>query len=264
MNGDAVPALVAGSDPHSEPGFGRQLLADASRDWDLPWQTVLAIAVMPFGVMLAGAAAALAGKGVYKWFTHEDGCAEWLQVVFDSGALVLGALCTQHLQRQGRRGAAALYALVCLGLVFVLGEELSWGQRIFGWGTPETFVAANKQEETNLHNIYGVGEMFKWIQLLVGAYGTLLPLLVLGRELSPRQRDWARLVVPHWLLIPYFAPLCVWRFYRNLFEPPQRFYYVIAEYNEVLELALAMALFLFMLYQLRAWRRLPDGAPAGA
>jgi hypothetical protein len=42
-----------------------------------------------------------------------------------------------------------------IGLVglFGAGEEISWGQRIFGWGTPDYFLEHNKQEETGLHNL---------------------------------------------------------------------------------------------------------------
>ena len=42
-----------------------------------------------------------------------------------------------------------------LMLVFFLNamEEISWGQRIFGWETPQTFEG-NVQEETNLHNYF--------------------------------------------------------------------------------------------------------------
>ena len=37
---------------------------------------------------------------------------------------------------------------------FVIGmEEISWGQRIFGWGTPEALAEFNYQGETNLHNV---------------------------------------------------------------------------------------------------------------
>jgi len=43
--------------------------------------------------------------------------------------------------------------LTTLGCVYFAGEELSWGQHLFGWGTPEYLEAINDQEETNLHNI---------------------------------------------------------------------------------------------------------------
>ena len=39
-------------------------------------------------------------------------------------------------------------------LMFVfMGEEISWGQRILGFGTPEVLMEINHQQEFNLHNI---------------------------------------------------------------------------------------------------------------
>lgn len=47
--------------------------------------------------------------------------------------------------------------LVYLGLAllffFGAGEEISWGQRIFGFKTPEPLAQVNKQDELNLHNL---------------------------------------------------------------------------------------------------------------
>lgn len=39
-----------------------------------------------------------------------------------------------------------------LACIYFAGEECSWGQHYFGWGTPEALAAINKQDETNLHN----------------------------------------------------------------------------------------------------------------
>jgi len=47
---------------------------------------------------------------------------------------------------------------------------------------------------------------------------------------------------------------------RNLWEPPNRRYFVVEEYNEVVELVLAMGLFLFMTFQLK---RIKAGIHAG-
>ena len=44
------------------------------------------------------------------------------------------------------------YLLVGLGALFVAGEEVSWGQHIFGFATPEFLLLANDHQETNLHN----------------------------------------------------------------------------------------------------------------
>ena len=47
--------------------------------------------------------------------------------------------------------------LVYLGLALLFfvgaGEELSWGQRMLGFATPEAISQVNRQEEFNLHNL---------------------------------------------------------------------------------------------------------------
>ena len=43
--------------------------------------------------------------------------------------------------------------LKIIALTYYLGEEISWGQHFFKWGTPEIFNELNNQNETNLHNI---------------------------------------------------------------------------------------------------------------
>jgi hypothetical protein len=43
--------------------------------------------------------------------------------------------------------------LATLVSIILLGEELSWGQHIFRWETPEVWKSANYQKETNLHNL---------------------------------------------------------------------------------------------------------------
>jgi hypothetical protein len=43
-----------------------------------------------------------------------------------------------------------IWSLICF---YFAGEEESWGQWYFRWGTPEYLNMINKQHETNLHNI---------------------------------------------------------------------------------------------------------------
>jgi len=52
---------------------------------------------------------------------------------------------------------SVLKQLLYLGLAvlffFGAGEEISWGQRILGFETPQSISEVNKQEEFNLHNL---------------------------------------------------------------------------------------------------------------
>ncbi len=251
--------------------WGQRFLQNGASAWETSEAWVLALCLLPLGIALAGAGSALLGKDVYKWVTGEDHLAEILQVAFYALALGTGIAVTQKLAVTKRHGVALLYLLVCTGLVFLLGEELSWGQRLLGWSTPESLLAVNKQGETNIHNIDGVGTAFKWLQMLVGAYGTLLPVTLLRWPALRTRFPVTRWLVPHPTLVPYFVMLFLWRFYRNAFEPPQSFYFVVSEYNEVLELVLAMGFFLFMRFQLHGLQQerreaaapAPDWLPAG-
>ena len=57
----------------------------------------------------------------------------------------------------GKTWISLIKQLVYLGLAllffFGAGEEISWGQRIFGFETPQTLAQVNKQDELNLHNL---------------------------------------------------------------------------------------------------------------
>jgi hypothetical protein len=57
-----------------------------------------------------------------------------------------------------RRPHASAFSRLAYGFLFLFffvcgGEEISWGQRLFGFEGPEALLEVNKQKETNLHNI---------------------------------------------------------------------------------------------------------------
>lgn len=228
-----------------------------SRDWGFSRSTIAFIAAGPAAIVLAGLGSALLGKNAYKWFTGEDGVAETLQVFCYAIALGLATTVARRLWRGSNRLLTIMYVGVCGGLFFMVGEELSWGQRIFGWVTPGELAEINKQAETNLHNIYGVGSTFKWIQMLVGAYGALLPIVLYRLKIGSSLREFASFVIPPGTVALFFAPMLFWRLFRNLFEAPDGFRFAIAEFNEVVELVLACGFLLFMLFQ---YRRLRPGS----
>ncbi len=82
----------------------------------------------------------------------ENGPHEILQaaVLLCGLGVALDALARPSTRR--RPEAFAWIALAALCQVYVAGEELSWGQHLFGWTTPDPWSAMNDQDETNLHN----------------------------------------------------------------------------------------------------------------
>ncbi|MDZ7360019.1 MAG: hypothetical protein ONB46_04735 [candidate division KSB1 bacterium] len=259
----STPAPKTSSGPEFSGWSVKSILAAGARAWNFsPRQTMLISLIVPALVMLLGAATALMGKEVYKWFTGEDGVAENLQVLFFTLAFFLCFPVIARLWKSGAKLFALMYLVLSLGLFFIIGEELSWGQRIFGWETSEEMKAINKQEETNIHNIEGIGDKIKWIHVVMGAYGTILPLILLRAQISARPLDAVSLLVPHFTLLPYFLSTLLWRLQANLWKPPKSLYFVITEYSEVMELVLAVAFFVFLLFQFRALKSLEKPAIA--
>ena len=84
---------------------------------------------------------------LYIWLTYEDLFGEWWQFYLFAIALIVSArlaLC--------RSEFALFFSLLALACLYVCGEEISWGQRLFNLETPQFFQQHNLQQETNLHN----------------------------------------------------------------------------------------------------------------
>jgi hypothetical protein len=82
-----------------------------------------------------------------KLLVVEDGFFETM------GALLFlstGVLLLATWRNCRRRANATGLLLLALLMIFISGEEISWGQRIFGWQTPGGFE--NVQDETTIHN----------------------------------------------------------------------------------------------------------------
>jgi hypothetical protein len=230
----------------------KSLLEDSAREWNLSQKTIILMLLVPVIIGLIGASTALFGKSAYKMFTGEDKIAENLQVLFWLMALALNIKLIPLIFKSEQKTIAVLYTLLALGMFFLIGEEVSWGQRIFGWETSETLMQLNKQGETNLHNIHGVGTMFKYFHIVIGLYGTILPLIFLNLGgLRKPNSEAISLLVPPFALIPYFLTALLWRMQATFWKPPKSLYFAITEFSEVIELIIAIAFFLFMVYQSR-------------
>jgi hypothetical protein len=124
----------------------------------------------------------------FNWLGSEDNIVEYLSAIFGIvGAVFFAgvALAAHHLpDGSPNRRLTLTFAALCAVVLFLLGmEEISWGQRLFGFGTPESF-AANRQGEVNLHNffttpVHTIYRLGSWAVLI------LLPFMV---TFGPRLR----------------------------------------------------------------------------
>jgi hypothetical protein len=225
-----------------------RLVSDAA-EWGIRPNLARILLIVPLAAGLA-LAALLPFKAPFAWLTSEDGIIEWLQVV----ALVVGGLLFASLAlelfRAGRRPAGILFVVLAAMALFVAGEEISWGQRIFGWLTPANLEAVNHQGETNIHNIRPIQRAFNLIQLVAGLYGVAVPILW-ASGLRPRLMQ----AVDRFVFVP---PLCLasffllpfgYRLFRSVLLPEagER----ITTYGELPELALYAGAALFAGYAVR-------------
>lgn len=71
------------------------------------------------------------------------------------------------------------YFLFSVFLIFIAGEEISWGERLHHIHAPVELISRNLQYESNLHNLpFFQGLINITFVLMVGVWGLALPLLV--------------------------------------------------------------------------------------
>jgi hypothetical protein len=80
------------------------------------------------------------------WIGKEDGLIEYLTALFFISTAVLSL-------RLFLKTKVIWFGLLAIVFFVGFGEEISWGQRLFGYSTPEAVNSQNIQGEFNLHNL---------------------------------------------------------------------------------------------------------------
>ena len=231
----------------------KKLLVEGAHAWGLPELLVLAMMSLPFIAAATSGVIILIDKEFYRWLTGSKGLAltEVFPILFWYFNLILGFVVARRLWRHGDKLLALLYVGLSVSFAIIIGDKTAWGQTIFGFGGRVVYAAGITGKFTRLDTINVVEELSRWGQLLVGAYGTIVPLVMLRWKTPSQLNKRLSRLVPHFTLIPYFFTMFAWRLYRNFFTPPQEYYFLITQYNEVMELLLSMGFTLFLIFQLR-------------
>ncbi|MDH3749790.1 MAG: tetratricopeptide repeat protein [Gammaproteobacteria bacterium] len=177
----------------------------------------------------------------YIWATYEDLVGEWSQTYFFFAAAILSVIVAQ--QKSRYRWFFALLAIACS---YVVLEEISWGQRIFGFETPEFLKARNLQGEANLHNLF-TGPHKTLLKDLISiavsvsivGFGLLYPLLLSRKWKIALWADKLGVAAPPLVLAPFFTVAAFFELKPLSFNEA-----------EVAELLIAVALAMFALHQL--------------
>jgi hypothetical protein len=131
---------------------------------------------------------------------EEDGVVEYV----GAAGLLLASLFFFVAFVRSRRGPSSRFhrikrlSLIVLALVFLVGagEEISWGQRLLGFGTPEAVSEANSQDEITVHNLTALEgwlEIERLFQLFWIAFAVIVPVAC---AVSARTRTWLERLIP--------------------------------------------------------------------
>ena len=195
----------------------------------------------------------------------EDHGVEWLTAAGFATASLITALAFRFRARMGRwsrfyLAGLALFFFVCFG------EEISWGQRIFGFATPDAITAVNEQHEFNAHNLHLEGfSPLAAVSLLLTGFGVAAPVaLALARRPACA---WERYVGPLWLA-PCFLTAAggntLIKAWLRTRLPHDTFRLVMLDSQELMEMAWGLSCALAALSLFRAWQRHAAGARAPA
>ena len=188
---------------------------------------------------------------VLAGLTVEDGLVEYLTAALFLVAAVAFAAAAVV------RAARPLWVLPLAAACFlVAGEEVSWGQRLLGLGTPGALAEMNVQGETNLHNIEGVHGIVRLVAVVVlVTVFVLLPLAVRHSRALRVLAQRLRFPIP-----PLVAALPVLIGITSMAAPRILAGEVSFALDEVGELYVAAA---WLVFAVSTWAR-PEAAPTSA
>lgn len=159
---------------------------------------------------------------LYAAGVQEDGWLEWMTFwgfVLAAVAFLLAA----RRERQTRGGLPWFTLGLSLFCLLVALEEISWGQRLFGYRPPTYFLQHNFQQELNVHNLIDTSLRKLTLKGIMIGYGVVLP--VLGAfAFTRRLLERVRIQAPPVTVVPGFVAAVVayetypWKYTGELVE----------------------------------------------
>lgn len=109
----------------------------------------------------------------------ENSPMELMQWVVIALAAVVALISIVPINPAQRPWLFAWVMIAALACIYIVGEEVSWGQHFLNWSTPDHWAAINDQNETNLHNTSSWLDQKPRLVLMIGIIvgGIICPLL---------------------------------------------------------------------------------------
>jgi hypothetical protein len=135
------------------------------------------------------------------------------------------------------------YGLAIFCLVVGL-EEISWGQTLLGWNSPDFFQESNKQQETNLHNLIWVHYSLRDAVIAIAFLGAFSWWFVSLLKLNRRLRYYLQYLIPDWFLSSFFLSSLIIALCHKFLETSA---FIVPKDQEFAELILSLGFLFFVL-----------------
>lgn len=175
---------------------------------------------------------------------EENGLLEMLHTGVIFVALIYGLITIPSVLKLNNLFLRVWLFIACIGCLYITGEEVSWGQHIFGWESGEFWQSVNDQQETNLHNTSSWLDQKPRILVEIG--------IIVGGLIIPALIKWAphKLPKPFWIIYPnaqYAVTAVIFLIFKLLDRLPS----IAGESpfirgSEVLELFMFYFIFIYM------------------
>lgn len=148
-------------------------------------------------------------NGIFYNLIREDSLLEDLQFIF---YLFTGISFLLISIKNFKRNKLFFVYFLLFGvfMIFIAGEEISWGQRIFGISSPEIAMELNTQKETTIHNFKGLNELQPIMYIIFSA------VLSFGWIILKAFPNKYSILLPNMFYILYFLPILIFYIHINV------------------------------------------------
>ena len=142
----------------------------------------------------------------FRIIIKEDSIIEYSTAFFYLIASIFGAFLAVRFLKQKKYLVGISYIILSLGMFFVFGEEIIWGQRIFDIQTFGYFQEHSYQNENTIHNLRS--NPVRDFKGVIGFYGSFSWMLLLI-DIKKFRFILNPYFIPKWYLMSYFIPVTI-------------------------------------------------------
>lgn len=186
----------------------------------IPKRSKLILSLLPFFLMIIMTVVRWVSPTFFLEAGVENGLVETGQnLALAASTFILFTLIWQH-RRTHQKLYLSLLLVMLIGVIFLIGEEISWGQQILQFESHDFFQRNNLQTEHTLHNMRYVQDLLFNVYVIIGFFGSfgwrIRPFI---SKLLPKQAPIILRFIPPVWIATYFVPLFAYGVIRVIAGP---------------------------------------------